>query len=70
MHLLNYVVVRNDGFQGTVAPTHFGRSRLPKKWRRVHQRAPNAISGCDSRCLGPVRRDHHSTIGEAMKIDE
>jgi hypothetical protein len=41
-----------------------------RNYGRHHQRAATATSGCDSRCFGPVRRDHQSTIGEAMKIDE
>ena len=35
-----------------------------------YQHTANAVSGCNSPCFCPLRRDHQSTIGEAMKIDE
>jgi hypothetical protein len=35
-----------------------------------YQCAATDVSGCASRCFMPAHRDHQSTIGEAMKIDE
>jgi hypothetical protein len=35
-----------------------------------YQCAATDVSGCGSRCFMPTRRDHQSTMGEAMKIDE
>jgi len=32
--------------------------------------AATGVPGCASRCFTPARRDHQSTIEEAMKIDE
>src|SRR6266404_6052488 len=57
-------------FKASLHPLVMGESVCRQKLREVHQRAATAISGCDSRGLGPVRRDHQSTIGEATKIDE
>jgi len=34
-----------------------------------YQCAATGVSGCASRCFMPAR-DHQSTIGEAMEIDE
>lgn len=35
-----------------------------------YQCAATDVSGCASPCFMSARRDHQSTIGEAMKIDE